>query len=91
MISIGSYVLSGGELPALVLIDSIIRYIPGALGNAESLSTETFSETDLTDFPQFTRPNSYKGKSVPEVLKSGHHAEIEKWRKDHQKILRSGR
>lgn len=86
-ISIGPYILSGGELPSLVLIDSMIRYVPGVLGNAASLSTETFSEVDKTDFPQYTRPDTYKGKSVPPVLKSGHHAEIEKWRKDNQRSI----
>ncbi|HSX41976.1 MAG TPA: tRNA (guanosine(37)-N1)-methyltransferase TrmD [Candidatus Saccharimonadales bacterium] len=83
-ISIGSYVLSGGELPALVIIDAIARLLPGVLGNEESLKHETF-ENDVTDFPQYTRPDNYNGQSVPEVLKNGHHAEIEKWRQSQQK------
>lgn len=85
-ISVGSYVLSGGELPALVLADAIIRLLPGAIGNVESLKHETF-EDDVTDFPQYTRPDSYRGDDVPEVLKSGHHAEIIKWRQSQQRQL----
>ncbi len=78
-VSIGPYVLSGGELPTLVIIDSILRLIPGVLGNVASLAEETF-ETDLTEYPQYTRPNIYKGKGIPDILLTGHHAEIAKWR-----------
>ena len=85
-ISIGSYVLSGGELPALVLIDAVTRLIPGVLGNPESLENETF-ENDVTDFPQYTRPESYDGKPVPPVLLSGHHAEIQVWRHSQRRDL----
>lgn len=87
-ISIGQYVLSGGELAAAVIADAIIRLIPGVLGNVESLAHETF-ENEVTDFPQYTRPDSYDGKGVPEVLKSGHHAEIEKWRQSKQRPAKS--
>lgn len=85
-ISVGPYVLSGGELPALTLIDAVTRLLPGVLGNEKSLKHETF-ENDTTDFPQYTRPDTYKGQSVPEVLKNGHHAEIQKWRQEQQKPL----
>ncbi len=78
-ISVGPYVLSGGELPALTIIDAVTRLIPGVLGNEASLTEETF-ENDLTEYPQYTRPNDYKGKKVPEILLGGHHAEIAKWR-----------
>ena len=78
-ISIGDYVLSGGELPAMVLIDSIVRHLPGALGDADSAVQESFAE-GLLDYPQYTRPEEYEGLPVPDVLLSGHHAEIERWR-----------
>lgn len=85
-ISVGSYVLSGGELAAAVIADAVIRLLPGALGNAESLEHETF-ENEVTDFPQYTRPDTYDGKGVPEVLLSGHHAEIIKWRTAHKRPI----
>jgi len=77
--SIGEYVLSGGELPALVLIDGITRLIPGVLGNEESLISETFN-TDTPDYPQYTKPEIFNGWKVPNVLLSGNHKEIDKWR-----------
>mgnify|MGYP002335994986 CR=1 FL=1 len=80
-ISIGDYVLTGGELPAMVLVDGVVRLIPGVLGNEQSNKNESFSH-GLLEHPQYTRPESFEGKKVPEVLLSGHHAEIEKWRKD---------
>ncbi len=80
-ISIGDYVLTGGELPALVLIDAISRYIPGVLGNQESLEEESFSK-GLLEYPQYTRPREYKGLEVPEVLLSGNHQRIADWRKE---------
>ena len=80
-ISIGDYVLTGGEIPAMVIIDSVVRLIPGVLGDEESVKWESFSEEGLLDFPQYTRPAEYKGLKVPEVLLSGNHAEIEKWRR----------
>lgn len=79
-ISIGDYVLSGGELPALVVVDSLIRLIPGVLGNDESLLEESFE--DGLEYPQYTRPADFKGLKVPDVLLSGHHENIKKWRKE---------
>jgi tRNA (guanine37-N1)-methyltransferase len=78
-ISIGDYVLSGGELAAMVLIDSLVRQLPGVLGDAESAQQDSFV-SGLLDCPHYTRPEVYAGEEVPEVLLSGHHAEIEKWR-----------
>ena len=78
-ISIGDYVLTNGTLPAAILIDALARFIPGVLGEEKSLTHESFTGK-LLDFPQYTRPAEYRGMSVPEVLLSGNHAEIEKWR-----------
>ncbi|WP_221030089.1 tRNA (guanosine(37)-N1)-methyltransferase TrmD [Actomonas aquatica] len=78
-ISIGDYVLTNGTLPAAVLIDAMARFIPGVLGEEKSLTHESFTGK-LLDFPQYTRPAEFRGKSVPEVLLSGNHGEIEKWR-----------
>jgi len=80
-ISIGDYILTGGELPALVLIDAVSRLIPGVLGNEESIVSESFS-SGLLEYPQYTRPAEYKGWKVADVLVSGNHAEIELWRKN---------
>jgi tRNA (guanine37-N1)-methyltransferase len=80
-ISIGDYILTGGELPALVLIDAVSRLIPGVLGNEESTISESFS-SGLLEYPQYTRPAEYKSWKVPDVLVSGNHAEIELWRKN---------
>lgn len=80
--SIGEYVLTGGELPVMVVVDSIVRLIPGVLGNPESLNEESYSEPGKQEYPQYTRPGEYKGWKVPEVLLEGNHAEIEKWRKE---------
>ena len=77
--SIGDYVLTGGELPALVVIDAIVRLLPGALGSAESAAQESFSD-GLVDWPHYTRPASLEGHAVPEVLASGDHAAIRRWR-----------
>lgn len=77
-ISIGDYVLTGGELPAMVIIDAISRNVPGVL-NEESISEESFSK-GLLEYPQYTRPEEFLGRRVPDVLLSGHHANIEKWR-----------
>jgi tRNA (guanine37-N1)-methyltransferase len=79
-LSIGDYVLTGGELPALVMIDAICRLIPGVVGSSESLQEDSFSE-DLLGYPQYTRPAQLRGMTVPEVLISGNHAEISKWRR----------
>lgn len=79
---IGNYVLTGGELPAMILIDSVVRLLPGVLGGAASAEIESFQDDDENiEFPQYTRPEEFQGMKVPEVLLAGHHAEIEKWRK----------
>lgn len=78
-ISIGDYVLSGGEIPAMVLIDSVLRYVPEVLGNADSTVDESFSQP-LLEYPQYTRPQNFLGVTVPEVLVSGNHAKIHQWR-----------
>lgn len=78
-ISIGDYVLTGGELPAMVVIDSVVRLLPGVLGNEMSAVTDSFS-TGLLEYPQYTRPADFRGWKVPEVLLSGHHGRIEQWR-----------
>lgn len=81
-ISIGNYVLTGGELPAMVAIDSLVRLIPGVLGGDKSAEIESFQDDDQTvEYPQYTRPEVFRDMKVPEVLLSGNHAEIEKWRK----------
>jgi len=79
-ISIGDYVLTGGELSAMVVVDAVCRLIPGVLGNSESTASESFS-MGLLEYPQYTRPSEYKGWKVPDVLTSGHHREIELWRR----------
>lgn len=78
-ISIGDYVLTGGELPAMVMIDAIARMVPGVLGNRDSGETDSFSD-HLLEYPQYSRPDSWQGKKVPEVLLSGDHAKVEEWR-----------
>ena len=86
-ISIGDYVLSGGEIPALLMIDAVVRLIPGVLGDIESARTDSF-QNNLLDCPYYTKPETFEGLSVPEVLLSGHHEKIEAWRQD-QKIERT--
>lgn len=81
-ISIGDYVLTGGELPALTIIDSIVRLIPGVLGGASSALIESFSDGETLEFPQYTKPAEFNGLKVPDVLLSGHHGEIAKWREE---------
>jgi len=83
-ISIGDYVLTGGELAALVMMDAVARLVPGVLNNEESFMTESFSD-GLLEYPQYSRPEEWMGKRVPEVLLSGHHANIEKWRLEQSK------
>ena len=80
-LSIGDYVLTGGEIPAMVVVDSVARYIPNVLGNSSSTEDESFSNGFL-EYPQYTRPAEFMGLKVPEVLLSGHHQNIEKWRKE---------
>ena len=82
-ISIGDYVLTGGELPAMVLINAVGRYVDGVLGNSESVGEESFSD-GLLEYPQYTRPQTFEGMDVPEVLLGGNHAQISKWRKNQQ-------
>lgn len=89
-ISIGDYILTGGELPAMVLIDCLSRFIPGVLGSGESAEDESFSGSGLLEYPQYTRPSSFRGLDVPEVLLNGNHAEIEKWRR-RQALLTTAR
>ena len=79
-VSIGDYVLSGGEIPAMVLIDAVARLVPGVVGDPESLAQDTFS-SDPSGWPQFTRPAEYRGLGVPDVLLSGDHARIRQWRR----------
>lgn len=84
-VSVGDYVLTGGELPAMTIIDSIVRLIPGVLGGEASAVIESFSDGETLEFPQYTRPEDWNGRRVPEVLLSGHHAEIAKWRQANSK------
>ena len=86
-VSIGDYVLTGGELPAMVMIDAISRLIPGVLHNDVSAEFESFQD-NLLEYPQYTRPEEWHGKKVPEILLSGHHANVEKWRRE-QSIIRT--
>ena len=88
-ISIGDYVLSGGEFPALVVVDAVVRRIPGALGSESSLDEESHAQ-GLLEYPQYTRPAEFRGWQVPEALLSGHHAEIARWRR-RQSLLRTAR
>lgn len=86
-ICIGNYVLTGGEIPAMIIIDSVVRLLPGVLGGESSAEIESFQQDDENiEFPQYTRPEDFKGKKVPEVLLSGNHAEIEKWRQANSKL-----
>ncbi len=82
-ISLGKYVLTGGELPALIIIDSVVRLIPGVLGGEKSAEIESFSDGDNLEYPQYTKPYDFRGMTVPDVLLSGNHGEIAKWREDH--------
>lgn len=86
-ISIGEYVLTGGELPALVIVDAVSRHLPGVLGDHASKEEESFSEAlqGRKEYPHYTRPEVFKGKKVPEILLSGHHANIKKWRTEKTK------
>lgn len=81
-ICIGHYVLTGGEIAAMAVVDSIVRLIPGVLGGEQSAAIESFSDGTNREFPQYTRPEVFRGMQVPDVLLSGHHAEIEKWRRE---------
>lgn len=81
-LSIGDYVLTGGEIPAMVVVDAVTRLIPGSLGNIESAKTESHSKKGIVEYPQYTKPEEFRGMKVPDILLSGNHKEIEKWRKE---------
>lgn len=85
--SIGDFVLTGGELAAMMMIDSIVRLIPGVLGGEKSAEIESFSDGETLEFPQYTRPEEFKGLRVPDVLLSGHHGKIAEWRAKQSRIL----
>lgn len=89
-ISLGHFVLTGGELPALIVIDSIVRLLPGVLGGESSAIIESFSEENTIEYPQYTKPADFRGMQVPEVLLSGHHAKIAEWRKAHSRPVDQG-
>ena len=90
-VSIGDYVLSGGELAAMVLIDAAVRLLPGVLGASESLAHESF-EAGLLEYPQYTKPREWEGRTIPEVLLSGDHKKIEAWRREQaERITRARR
>jgi len=84
-ISLGHYVLTGGELPALIIIDSVVRLLPGVLGGETSAEIESFSDGDNIEYPQYTKPADFRGMKVPEVLLSGHHGKVAEWRAEHTK------
>lgn len=89
-ISIGDYVLTGGELPAMVLMDAVMRYVPGVLGNEQSTERESFSFDGLLEYPQYTRPADFRGMKVPDVLISGNHANITAWQR-REAIMKTAR
>jgi tRNA (guanine37-N1)-methyltransferase len=81
-VSIGDFVCNGGEVPAMVLIDSVVRYVPGVLGDPESVTEESHSEEGRLEYPQYTRPREFRGMSVPDILLSGDHQAIARWRRE---------
>ena len=87
-ISIGNYVLTGGEIPAMVLVDGITRLLPGVLGNIESAQDESFAKDNELEYPQYTKPENFKGWQVPKVLLSGHHQKIQEWRDKQKKKIK---
>jgi len=86
-ISIGNYVLTGGEIPAMVLIDGITRLLPGVLGNLESPKDESFAKEDELEYPQYTKPEKFRSWKVPEILLSGNHGRIKEWRNKHKRKI----
>ena len=84
-VSIGDFVCNGGEVPAMVVIDTVIRYVPGVLGDEESVTDESHSEPGRLEYPQYTRPREFRGMTVPEILLSGDHRAIARWREEHVK------
>ena len=89
-ISIGDYVLTGGELPAMVVVDTVARLLPNVLHSENSAKCDSF-EDDLLEFPQYTRPAEFRGMKVPEILLSGNHGEIAKWRREQSELITSAR
>lgn len=87
-LSVGDYVLTGGELPAMIVVDSVTRLIPGVLGGEQSAHIESFSDPKLVEYPQYTRPVEFRGAEVPEVLRSGDHAKIDAWR-NQQSVIKT--
>lgn len=85
-VSLGKFVLTGGELPALTIIDSVVRLIPGVLGGEKSAEIESFSDGDNLEYPQYTKPYDFRGMTVPDILLSGNHGEIDKWRAEHSGV-----
>lgn len=90
-ISVGNYILTGGELPALLIIDSITRLLPGVLGGENSAAIESFSDGDNLEYPQYTKPAEFRGMKVPEVLLSGHHGKVAEWRAEQSRLRTAGR
>jgi tRNA (guanine37-N1)-methyltransferase len=88
-ISVGDFICNGGEVPAMVVIDTVVRYVPGVLGDAASVSEESHSEPGRVEYPQYTRPRVFRGMAVPDILLSGNHQAIARWRRD-QSAARSG-
>lgn len=86
-LSVGDYVLTGGEIPAMVVVDAVARLLPHVLGNTDSIKTESHSEEGSVEYPQYTKPEVFRGWQVPDVLLSGHHAEIAKWREEQAKKM----
>lgn len=84
-LSVGRYVLTGGELPAMIVTDAVTRLIPGVLGGETSAELESYSQNEIIEHPHYTRPEEFRGLEVPDVLLSGHHAQIAKWRSENQK------
>ena len=87
-LSVGDYVVTGGELPAMTIVDSVVRLIPGVLGGEQSAHIESFSDPNRVEYPQYTRPVEFRGVAVPEVLRNGNHAQIQKWR-DEQSLAKT--
>jgi tRNA (guanine37-N1)-methyltransferase len=84
-VSVGEYVLTGGELPTMIIVDAVTRLVPGVLGGETSAEKESYSQKGVIEHPHYTRPDEFRGLKVPETLLSGHHKQIEQWRKDNQK------
>src|SRR2546421_1474468 len=85
-ISIGDFICNGGEVPAMVVIDTVVRYVPGVLGDEESVKDESHSEPGRVEYPQYTRPRDFRGMTVPEILLSGNHPEIARWRTEQAEV-----